>query len=97
LEVITVFSFLVCRDLMVASEPVQATQDVIDACKPTDTNAKCIICLQLDKHVRAGFGYQKYTHTKPDVSVLGQDAAFIGRIRLEEMERQVGSMLMFEP
>eukprot|EP00873_Tetraselmis_striata_P001843 jgi/Tetstr1/422107/TSEL_012964.t1 len=64
------------------------TQDVIDGCKSTDIDAKCIICLQLDKWVKAGWGYMKYTKTKPDPSLLGRDAVFIGNTdRVDEMER----------
>jgi hypothetical protein len=64
---------------------------LIDACSSSDTSAKCVICRQLDEFVRDGWGYSKYTHTKPDVKgKIGRDAAFIGYTPPDEMERIVG-------
>lgn len=64
-------------------------QDVIDSCSSSDTSAKCVICLQLDEYVEAGWGYSKYVHEKPTISDYGKDAAFVGYVRPDEMERQV--------
>ena len=65
-------------------------QDTIDACPSSDTSAKCVICRQMDAYVREGWGYMKYTRTKPDVKgKIGRDSAFIGYVRPDEMERIV--------